>query len=342
MRPINTNHSPANFPAIRMRRLRSTNFIRKLVEENTLTTNDLIYPVFIINSKTKKQEISAMPGQYRYNLDGLLELCEEIVNLNITAIALFPVIEQELKTIDGKEALNPNGLVPKAVKLIKQNFPALGVITDIALDPYTSHGQDGIIDQSNYILNDQTIDILVQQALIHSDAGVDIVAPSDMMDGRIGAIRLALEENNFINTAILAYSAKFASNYYGPFRDAVQSAANLGKADKTTYQVSFANSQEAIREIALDIQEGADIVMVKPGMPYLDIIYKAKQEFNIPIFAYNVSGEYTMHKLAFDHGLLDKNKTILESLISFKRAGANAILTYFALDAARLLIDLHS
>lgn len=327
------------YPNTRMRRLRKAEFMRNLVNETTLMASDLIYPVFINESRHDKQEIKAMPGQFRYNLDGLLRECEEIVSLNIPAIALFPAIDSNLKCQQGLEATNPNGLIPTAIKKIKQNFPELGIITDIALDPYTSHGQDGVLDSNNHILNDKTIDILKQQALTHADAGVDIIAPSDMMDGRIGQIRQALESSNFNDIAIIAYAAKFASNYYGPFREAVDSSANLGKADKKTYQLNIGNINEALHDTALDIQEGADIVMVKPGTPYLDVAYAVSQTFKVPTFAYQVSGEYTMQKLAFNSNLLDADKVIIETLTCFKRAGCQAIFTYFAKDAARLLAN---
>lgn len=325
------------FPTTRMRRLRSSEFIRNLVQEHTLTCHDLIYPVFLEETHHKQQEIAAMPGQYRYNIDGLLAECEIITNLNIPAIALFPAIDKNLKTTNGVEATNPKGLIPQAIQKIKQNFPHLGIITDIALDPYTSHGQDGIIDNNNKIINDDTIKMLIEQALTHAEAGADIIAPSDMMDGRIGSIRQALEEHDFQNIAILAYAAKFASNYYGPFREAVASSANLGQADKKSYQINYANINEALHEVALDIEEGADMVMVKPGTPYLDIAYAVSTTFKIPTLAYQVSGEYSMQKLAFERNLLDADKVIIETLTGFKRAGCSAILTYFAKDAARLL-----
>ncbi|MBP9721828.1 MAG: porphobilinogen synthase [Gammaproteobacteria bacterium] len=337
---INLNNY--SYPTKRMRRLRTNSFIRDLVQENNLNINDLIYPVFIHDAKNTqgtKQEITSMPGQYRYNLDGLLAECEILTKLKIPAIALFPSIDPELKTINGLEAANPNGLVPKAIAKIKQNFPHLGIISDIALDPYTSHGQDGILDNHNKINNDETLKILVAQAITHAEAGADILAPSDMMDGRIGIIRQALEQSNFPETALMSYAAKFVSNYYGPFRDAVNSKANLGTADKKTYQINIANSNEALHEVALDIQEGADMVIVKPGGCYLDIVYAVNQTFKIPTFAYQVSGEYTMQKLAFLNNLLDQDKTILETLMCFKRAGCAGILTYFAKEAAALLTD---
>lgn len=325
------------FPTTRMRRLRSAEFMRNLVQENNLSASDLIYPMFIQDSTSEKQEIKSMPGQYRYNLDGLLRECESLVKLKIPAIALFPAIDSKLKCNNGLEATNPNGLIPKTISAIKQNFPILGVITDIALDPYTSHGQDGIIGSNNKIINDETIKILCEQALVHAEAGVDIVAPSDMMDGRIGAIRQSLDASNYSNIAILAYAAKYASNYYGPFRDAVDSSSNLGKADKKSYQLNIANLNEALHEVALDIQEGADIVMVKPGTPYLDVVHAVSTTFKVPTFAYQVSGEYTMQKLAFINNILDQDKVILETLMCFKRAGCSGILTYFAKEAAELL-----
>lgn len=325
------------YPSMRMRRLREKESIRNLVQENIITTNDLIYPIFVEQGNTLKQEIKAMPGQYRYNLNGLLKECEVISKLKIPAIALFPAIDNALKTYNGLEAANPNGLIPTVVRQVKKNFPHLAVITDIALDPYTSHGQDGILTQDHLIDNDETIKILIQQALTHAEAGADIVAPSDMMDGRIGEIRKALDSNNHTNILILAYAAKFASNYYGPFRDAVGSSSNLGAADKKSYQINFANSKEALREVELDIAEGADLILVKPGMPYLDIVHSVSSCFNIPTFAYQVSGEYAMQKLAFMNNLLDQDKVIYETLMCFKRAGASAIFTYFAKEAAELL-----
>lgn len=329
-----------HFPYKRMRRLRHSQFIRELVQETCLTAQDLIYPIFLQQSKDLREEIKSMPGQFRYNLDGLLQECETMTKLKIPAIALFPLINQDLKTINGIEATNPQGLVPTAITKIKQHFPELGIITDIALDPYTTHGQDGILDSNNKINNDETIKILIDQALAHASAGADILAPSDMMDGRIGCIRQALEKANYQDIALLAYAAKFASNYYGPFRDAVGSSANLGKfgpTDKKSYQLNYANLNEALHEVALDIQEGADIVMVKPGTPYLDVVYAVSHTFKVPTFAYQVSGEYTMQQLAFAQNILDKDKVILETLTCFKRAGCSAILTYFAKDAAELL-----
>jgi porphobilinogen synthase len=293
--------------------------------------------VFLLEGKNRQEEVKSMPGVSRVSLDLLLPIAEDCVKLGIPVMALFPVISSELKTADGKEAFNPNGLIPAAVKELKKHFPNLGIMTDIALDPYTSHGQDGIIDESGYVINDITVDALVKQALTHAQAGVDMVAPSDMMDGRIGAIRDALEAHGFIHTQIMAYSAKYASAFYGPFRDAVGSAGNLGKGNKKTYQMDPANSDEAIREVGLDIEEGADMVMVKPGMPYLDIVRRVKDELGYPTFAYQVSGEYAMIKAAANNGWIDGDAVMMESLLAFKRAGADGILTYFARDAARLL-----
>ena len=321
----------------RPRRLRRTDWSRRLVQENQLSSNDFIYPVFLLEGKNRQEEVKSMPGVSRVSLDLLLPIAEDCVKLGIPVMALFPVISSELKTADGKEAFNPNGLIPAAVKELKKHFPNLGIMTDIALDPYTSHGQDGIIDESGYVINDITVDALVKQALTHAQAGVDMVAPSDMMDGRIGAIRDALEAHGFIHTQIMAYSAKYASAFYGPFRDAVGSAGNLGKGNKKTYQMDPANSDEAIREVGLDIEEGADMVMVKPGMPYLDIVHRVKDELGYPTFAYQVSGEYAMIKAAANNGWIDGDAVMMESLLAFKRAGADGILTYFARDAARLL-----
>ena len=330
-----TNHR--TFPHARPRRMRRDAFSRNLMREHTLTAHDFIYPVFITEGEQIKTPIASMPNQYRLSLDELLKTAQEAVDLGIPAIALFPVIETSLKTENGQEAHNPNGLVPRAIALLKQHFPALGVMTDVALDPYTSHGQDGVIDAHGYVLNDETTEILVQQALCHAQAGADMVAPSDMMDGRIGAIRAALEAHGHIHTRIMAYSAKYASHFYGPFRDAVGSGGNLGKSDKKNYQMDFANVDEALHEIALDLAEGADMVMVKPGMPYLDVIRAAKEAFKAPTFAYQVSGEYAMLHAAAANGWLDLDGCMMESLMAFKRAGADGILTYFALDAARLL-----
>jgi porphobilinogen synthase len=307
------------------------------MRENTVTASDLIYPVFILDGQNQRQQVASMPGVERLSVDLLMKVAEEAVALGIPALALFPVVDQSLKTYDGVEATNPDGLVPRAVAELKRHFPQLGIMTDVALDPYTTHGQDGIPDENGYIVNEQTIEMLTRQALAQADAGVDIVAPSDMMDGRIGAIRMALEERKLIHTRIMAYSAKYASGYYGPFREALGSASNLGKADKNTYQMDPANSDEALREVALDIAEGADMVMVKPGMPYLDVVRRVKDEFKVPTFAYQVSGEYAMLQAAFQNGWLDPDKVIMETMMSFKRAGADGVLTYFAMDVARRL-----
>ncbi|MDB5754759.1 MAG: porphobilinogen synthase [Massilia sp.] len=327
------------YPAVRMRRMRRDPFSRALMRENTITAADLIYPVFILDGEGQRQQVASMPGVERVSVDLLLEVAQECVGLGIPVLALFPVIDAALKTYDGAEATNPDGLVPRAVRALKSRFPELGILTDIALDPYTTHGQDGLPDESGYIVNDLTIEMLIRQALTHAQAGVDVVAPSDMMDGRIGAIRNALEEAGHIHTRIMAYSAKYASAFYGPFRDAVGSSANLGKADKNTYQMDPANSDEALREVALDLAEGADMVMVKPGMPYLDIVRRVKDEFRVPTFAYQVSGEYAMLKAAAQNGWLDHDKVMMESMMAFKRAGADGVLTYFARDIARLLRD---
>ncbi len=325
------------FPAVRMRRMRKDAFSRAMMREHVLTAADLIYPVFIVDGKNQREKVASMPGVERLSVDLLLGVAEECVALGIPVMALFPVINPSLKTPDGIEAINPEGLVPRAVRELKKRFPELGVLTDVALDPYTSHGQDGVLNPDGYVLNDETSAILVKQALAQAEAGVDIVAPSDMMDGRIGAIRAALEARGHIYTRIMAYSAKYASAYYGPFRDAVGSAANLGKGDKSTYQMDPANSNEALREVALDIAEGADMVMVKPGMPYLDIVRRVKDEFKVPTFAYQVSGEYAMIKAAAQNGWLDHDKAMMEAMLSFKRAGADGVLTYFARDIARRL-----
>jgi len=330
-------HNPPPYPFSRPRRLRRDNFTRDLVREHRLSPADLIYPVFVLDGENRREAITSMPGMERVSLDLLLPVAEECVTLGIPVMALFPVIDPALKTPDGTEAINPNGLIPTLVRELKKQFPQLGVMTDVALDPFTSHGQDGLLDENNYILNDATVDVLVQQALIQAEAGVDIVAPSDMMDGRIGAIRQALEAKGLIHTRIMAYSAKYASAFYGPFRDAVGSSANLGKADKKAYQMDPGNSDEALREVAMDIAEGADMVMVKPGMPYLDIVRRVKDEFRVPTFAYQVSGEYAMLKAAAKNGWLDHDAVMMESLLAFKRAGADGVLTYFARDAARLL-----
>ncbi len=325
------------YPSSRKRRNRSDDFVRRLVAENQLTANDLIYPVFVLPGNNQSQPIPSMPGIERKSVDRLLKEVEQLLKLGVPAIALFPVIDADGKSLQAEEAFNPEGLVQQTVRQLKNEFPEMGVITDIALDPYTSHGQDGIIDDTGYVLNDQTIDVLIKQALSHAEAGADVVAPSDMMDGRIGAIREGLEVEGFVNTKILAYSAKYASAFYGPFRDAVGSAANLGKADKKTYQMDPANSDEALHEIALDIEEGADMVMVKPGMPYLDIIRRAKDEFKVPVFAYHVSGEYAMLKAASQNGWLDEQAVVMEALTCFKRAGTDAVLTYYAKQVAEWL-----
>ncbi len=327
----------SQYPAYRPRRMRRDDWSRRLIQENRLSPDDLIYPVFLLPGKNQTQTVTSMPGIERMSLDRLFSVAEECVALGVPVMALFPVIEASLKTIDGVEAFNPNGLVPNAVTELKKRFPNLGIMTDVALDPYTSHGQDGILDQNNRILNDETVAVLVKQALCHAHAGVDIVAPSDMMDGRIGQIRAALENNQFIHTRIMAYSAKYASSFYGPFRDAVGSATNLGRADKKNYQMDPANSDEAIREVGLDISEGADMVMIKPGMPYLDIVHRIKDAFGYPTYVYQVSGEYAMLKAAANNGWLDHDAVMMESLIAFKRAGADGILSYFALEASRLL-----
>ncbi|MFN6100782.1 MAG: porphobilinogen synthase [Burkholderiales bacterium] len=328
---------PTHYPATRLRRLRRDDFTRRLVRENNLAVHDLIYPVFVLDGEKKREAVTSMPGVERLSLDLLLPVAEKCVKLGIPVMALFPVIDPALKTPDGREATNAHGLVPRVVKSLKQHFPELGVMTDVALDPFTSHGQDGLLDDSGYILNDPTVQVLVQQALTQADAGVDIVAPSDMMDGRIGAIRQALETHGHVHTRIMAYSAKYASSFYGPFRDAVGSAANLGKSDKKVYQMDAGNSDEALREVAMDIAEGADMVMVKPGMPYLDIVRRVKDEFSMPTFVYQVSGEYAMLKAAAQNGWLDHDGVMMESLLAFKRAGADGILTYFAIQAAEKL-----
>jgi porphobilinogen synthase len=328
---------PTTYPLHRPRRLRRDDFTRALVREHRLSADDLIYPVFVLEGTNKVQEVGSMPGVQRRSLDQLLPIAEQCVELGIPVMALFPVLDGALKTPDGREAANPDGLVPHVVRELKARFPQLGIMTDVALDPYTSHGQDGLLDETGYVLNDETVEVLVQQALVQAEAGVDIVAPSDMMDGRIGAIRRALEEKKLIHTRIMAYSAKYASAFYGPFRDAVGSAGNLGKSNKKVYQMDPGNSDEALREVALDIAEGADMVMVKPGMPYLDIVRRVKDEFRVPTFAYQVSGEYAMLKAAAQNGWLDHDAVMMESLLAFKRAGADGILTYFSLEAARLL-----
>lgn len=327
----------SSYPLLRPRRMRRDDFSRRLMRENRLTCDDLIYPVFVLEGEKRREAVDSMPGVERVSVDELMRVADTCVTLGVPVIALFPNIETSLKTPDGIEATNPDGLIPRAVRELKRNFPDLGVLTDVALDPYTSHGQDGVLDENGYVINDVTTDLLVKQALTQAEAGVDIVAPSDMMDGRIGAVREALEAGGYIHTRIMAYAAKYASAFYGPFRDAVGSAANLGKSNKMTYQMDPANSDEAIREVALDIEEGADMVMVKPGMPYLDIVRRVKDEFRFPTYAYQVSGEYAMLKAAAQNGWLDHDKVMMESLLAFKRAGADGILTYFALDAARLL-----
>jgi porphobilinogen synthase len=328
---------PQQFPTHRSRRLRRDEFTRALVREHALSASDLIYPVFVLDGTNQVHDVASMPGVQRLSLDRLLPVAEDCVKLRIPVIALFPVIDSALKTPDGREALNPEGLVPRVVSELKRRFPELGVLTDVALDPFTTHGQDGLIDDSGYILNDETVEVLVQQALVQARAGVDIVAPSDMMDGRIGAIRGALEAQRLIHTRIMAYSAKYASAFYGPFRDAVGSAKNLGRSNKKVYQMDPGNTDEALREVAQDIAEGADMVMVKPGMPYLDIVRRVKDEFRVPTFAYQVSGEYAMLQAAADNGWLDREAVMLESLLAFKRAGADGVLTYFARDAARAI-----
>jgi porphobilinogen synthase len=328
-------HAP--YPLGRPRRLRRDEFTRNLVRENNLTAHDLIYPVFLLDGRQRREPVASMPGVERLSLDLLLPVAAQCVEYGIPVMALFPVIDPALKTPDGREAWNPAGLVPRAVRELKQRFPGLGVMTDVALDPFTSHGQDGLLDETGYIINDDTVQVLVRQAVTQAEAGVDIVAPSDMMDGRLGAIRSALEGRGLVHTRIMAYSAKYASAFYGPFRDAVGSAANLGKSDKKVYQMDPGNTDEALREVAMDIAEGADMVMVKPGMPYLDVVRRVKDEFGMPTFAYQVSGEYAMLKAAAQNGWLDHDAVMMESLLAFKRAGADGVLTYFALDAAKRL-----
>lgn len=325
------------FPATRMRRMRRDDFSRRLMRESVLTVDDFIYPVFVLEGEGRVEKVSSMPGVERQSLDVLLKTAERAVRLGIPALALFPVIDASLKTLGAEEAFNDNGLVPRVVRALKREFPELGVITDVALDPYTIHGQDGLIDETGYVLNDETLEVLARQALCHARAGADVVAPSDMMDGRVGCIRAGLNDAGQIYTRILAYSAKYASAFYGPFRDAVGSAGNLGKGNKYTYQMDPANTDEALKEVALDLEEGADMVMVKPGMPYLDIVRRVKEEFKVPTYAYQVSGEYAMLKAAAQNGWLDEKACVLESLLAFKRAGADGILTYFALDAAEYL-----
>jgi porphobilinogen synthase len=329
--------TPPSFPTARPRRLRRDEFTRNLVREHRLSSHDLIYPVFVTEGTRARVAVPSMPGVERLSLDLLLPVAEECVKLGIPVLALFPVIEPSLKTPNGDEAFNADGLVPRVVRALKKEFPGLGVMTDVALDPFTSHGQDGLLDDTGYILNDETVAVLTRQALVQAEAGVDIVAPSDMMDGRIGAIRAALEASGLIHTRIMAYSAKYASAFYGPFRDAVGSAGNLGKSNKKVYQMDPGNTDEALREVAIDIAEGADMVMVKPGMPYLDIVRRVKDEFRVPTFAYQVSGEYAMLKAAAQNGWLDHDAVMMESLLAFKRAGADGVLTYFAVEAARQL-----
>ena len=325
------------FPARRMRRMRRDDFSRRLMREHTLTPNDFIYPVFVLEGQNKREAVSSMPGVERLSLDLLMPVAEDCLKLGIPALALFPVIDAGLKTLGAEEAFNPAGLVPRTVAALKDRFPELGIITDIALDPYTSHGQDGLLDDSGYVMNDETVAVLARQAVTHAQAGVDVVAPSDMMDGRVAALRATLEEAGHIHTRILAYAAKYASSFYGPFRDAVGSAANLGKGNKTTYQMDPANSDEALWEVGMDLQEGADMIMVKPGLPYLDVIRRVKDAYGAPTYAYQVSGEYAMLKAAVQNGWLDERACVLEALMAFKRAGADGVLTYFARDAARWL-----
>jgi porphobilinogen synthase len=325
------------YPSVRMRRMRRDDFSRRLMREHRVTTDDLIYPVFVLDGKNRVEPVASMPGVERVSMDRLMPIAEECARLQIPVIALFPVIEQSLKSPDGREATNPDGVVPRIARQLKQRFPELGVLTDVALDPYTTHGQDGVVDSAGYVLNDETIEVLRQQALLQAQAGVDVIAPSDMMDGRIGAIREALEDNGAIHTRIMAYSAKYASSFFAPFRDAVGSSANLGTSNKMTYQMDPANTDEALWEVGLDLAEGADMVMVKPGMPYLDIVRRIKDAYKVPTFVYQVSGEYSMLKAAAANGWLDEKKVVLESMLSFKRAGADGILTYFGLQVARWL-----
>lgn len=333
----NFDNTKRSMPGIRMRRMRRDDFSRRLMRESELTVNDLIYPMFVIEGNATREKIASMPGVERVSIDELLKEAAELVQLGIPAVALFPVVGDSKKSLDAKEAYNPEGLAQRAVRALKQSFPQLGVITDVALDPFTTHGQDGLIDDTGYVLNDETVDVLVKQALSHAAAGADIVAPSDMMDGRIGAIRQTLEQNNYIYTRILAYSAKYASSYYGPFRDAVGSAANLGAGNKYTYQMDPANTNEALWEVGLDLEEGADMVMVKPGMPYLDIIHRVKQQFGVPTYAYQVSGEYSMLIAAAQNGWLEERAVVMEAMLAFKRAGADGILSYFSKTVATWL-----
>lgn len=330
-----------SFPNTRMRRMRADEFSRRLMRETRLAEDDLIWPVFVLDGKDQSEPVASMPGVQRMSIDHLLERAAKCLKLGVPAITLFPVTPDEAKSDDAREAYNPDGLAQRAVRALKKNLPELGVITDVALDPFTSHGQDGLIDDSGYVLNDETVEVLVRQALSHAEAGADVVAPSDMMDGRIGAIRRALEEHGHRNTRILAYAAKYASGFYGPFRDAVGSAASLGGGNKYSYQMDPANADEALREAALDLEEGADMVMVKPGLPYLDIVHRVKQAFGAPTLAYQVSGEYAMLKAACDHGWLDEESVVMESLTAIKRAGADAILTYYALQAAEWIRKRH-
>ncbi|MDH5692682.1 MAG: porphobilinogen synthase [Gammaproteobacteria bacterium] len=336
----NTEETPGRFPATRMRRLRFNDFSRRLMRENSLTANDLIAPMFVLEGTKQREQVASMPGVERVSIDLLLGEVDQLMNLGVPAVALFPVTPQEAKSLDASEAFNPEGLAQRAVRAIKDRFPEMGVITDVALDPFTTHGQDGLINDAGYVLNDETVEVLVKQALSHAEAGADIVAPSDMMDGRIGAIREILEANGHRNTAILSYAAKYASSFYGPFRDAVGSAANLGGGNKYSYQMDPANSDEALREVSLDLQEGADMVMVKPGMPYLDIIRRIKDHFGVPTFAYHVSGEYAMLKAASQNGWLDEKAVVLEALLSMKRAGSDGILTYYSKTVAQWLKDM--
>lgn len=326
-----------NYPASRMRRMRQHDYTRNMMSENSLSVKDLIYPMFVVEGKNRKETVASMPGVERLSIDLLIKEAQQLVELGIPAIAIFPVTPMELKSDCASEAFNPDGLAQKAVRAIKDEVPGIAVITDVALDPFTSHGQDGLVNENGYVMNDETCDVLVKQAISHAQAGADIVAPSDMMDGRIGLIREALEKSGYINTCIMAYSAKYASSYYGPFRDAVGSAANIKGGNKKNYQMDPANSDEALREIKMDLEEGADMVMVKPGMPYLDIVRRCKDRFQVPTFAYQVSGEYAMHRAAFANGWLDEEAVIMESLLAFKRAGADGILTYFAKQAAQIL-----
>jgi porphobilinogen synthase len=325
------------YPSVRMRRMRRDDFSRRLMREHRVTSDDLIYPVFVLDGNNRVEPVASMPGVERVSMDRLMPIAEECARLQIPVIALFPVIEQSLKSADGREATNPDGIVPRIARQLKQRFPELGVLTDVALDPYTTHGQDGVVDPAGYVLNDETIEILTQQALLQAQAGVDIVAPSDMMDGRIGAIREALEQSGAIQTRIMAYSAKYASSFFAPFRDAVGSSANLGASNKMNYQMDPANTDEALWEVGLDLAEGADMVMVKPGMPYLDVVRRIKDAYKAPTFVYQVSGEYSMLKAAAANDWLDEKKVVLESMVSFKRAGADGILTYFGLQVARWL-----